>query len=520
MTSMEPIISAKHRAIIVPYTAEFNTVFEGSRVIDYQGSKRLVVDHSPFAHRFFRERGVTLPAPILTQYDWCGGTPFEIQKASAAMLTTQQRAYLLNAFGTGKTKTSLWAADFLIRTKRIRKVLVVAPLSTLQATWAREAFKTTPGLRVSVLYGTKEQRLKALNKDVDIYVINHDGVATVFEALRKRKDIDLIILDELAVYRNGGAIRTKMMGKLCTSEKWVWGLTGLPMPNDPTDVWAQCRLVTPWSVPSTMRAWRDKTMTHVGQFTWVPKPNAINDAFAAMVPSVRYTLEDVVELPELIEREVVIEQTPQQVLIYKELCRRLVADINNQQVEAINEAAKITKLLQISCGVVYTSTGTVRLNNEPRLEALTEVISEAQNKVIVFANFKHVVEVIRERLEREKISYRVATGDTPPKERGDIFNEFQDNSFGPRVLLAHPRCMSHGLTLTAADTIVWFGPCYDLELFDQANARIRRVGQKSKQQVLMFCGTKAEQVAYKLLLTKQKMSGSLMKMFEESTKNA
>jgi superfamily II DNA or RNA helicase len=436
----------------------------------------------------------------------------------STFLVFRRNGCIFASGNTGKTKTSLWAADFLIRTKRIRKVLVVAPLSTLQATWAREAFKTTPGLRVSVLYGTKEQRLKALNKDVDVYVINHDGVATVFEALRKRKDIDLIILDELATYRNGGAIRTKMMGKLCTPEKFVWGLTGGPMPNDPTDVWAQCRLVTPWSVPSTMRAWRDKTMTHVGQFTWVPKPNATADAFAAMVPSVRYTLEDVMELPELIEREIIITQSDQQVQVYKELCRRLVADIGNHQVEAINEAAKINKLLQISCGAVYTSKGVVHLDCENRLAALTEIISEAQHKVIVFANFKHTVEVIRERFEKEKIAFAKVTGDTPPKDRGQIFNDFQNNPFGARVLLAHPRCMAHGLTLTAADTIVWFGPTDDLEIFDQANARFRRVGQKRKQQVLMLCGTKAEQVSYKRLRTKQKMQGALLEMFEVNTK--
>jgi SNF2 family DNA or RNA helicase len=434
------------------------------------------------------------------------------------MLTTNQRAYLLNSFGTGKTKTALWSADWLMSQGQIRKALVVAPLSTLSATWAREAFRTVPGRTVSVVYGTKVQRERALDKDADFYVINHDGVATVLNKLKAMKNIDLIIIDELAVYRNGGAIRTKNMGKLCTPEKWVWGLTGAPMPNDPTDVWAQCRIVTPWTVPSTQRAWRDRTMIHVNGFTWVPKPNATSEAFTAMVPSVRYTLDDIMELPELIERQVPVTQSKQQVDIYKELCKRLVADVNQAQVEAINEAAKITKLLQISCGAVYTSKGTVRLDCGDRLDTLTEIISETQNKVIVFANFKHAVEMIHERFDTDKIPHRVVTGDTPHKERSQIFNEFQDNPLGPRVLLAHPQCMAHGLTLTSADTIVWFSPTYDLEIFDQANARIRRVGQKHKQQVLMLCGTKAEAVAYKRLQSKQKMQGSLLDMFELSTK--
>lgn len=515
-----PIISAKHQALIVPYSEEMAGVFTGiCRELDFQGTRKLVVPHNAFSHRVFRERGVELTAPITSYYSWNGGTPFAAQKKSAEMLTTQQRAYLLNAFGTGKTKTALWAADYLIQTKQIRRVLVVAPLSTLQSTWARETFQTTPGLRVSILYGTKEQRINALNKDADIYVINHDGVNTILNQLRAKKDLDLIIIDELAVYRNGSAQRTKNMGKLCTPNKWVWGLTGAPMPNDPTDVWAQCRLVTPWTVPATSRAWRDRTMTNVSSFTWVPKPHATAQAFAAMVPSVRYTLNDIVELPKVIERQIHITQSKQQEDIYRELCKRLVADLNQgHQVEAINEAAKITKLLQISSGAVYTSKGVVRLDPGSRLDELLQIIEETQNKVIVFANFKHTVEMVRERLEREKIAHEVVTGDTPHGERGRIFNEFQDNPFGPRLLLAHPQCMAHGLTLTAADTIVWFGPTYDLEIFDQANARIRRVGQKLKQQIIMLCGTKAESVAYKRLIAKQKMQGSLLDMFETSTK--
>jgi len=518
---LDVILSAKHQALIVPYSDEMAAVFTGvAREVQYQGSRRLVVPHNAFSHRVFREQGVALKTPIENFYDWCGGTPFAVQIASAAMLTTQQRAYLLNSFGTGKTRTALWAAHFLMLQGQIRKVLVVAPLSTLQSTWAREAFRTVPGLRVSVVYGTREQRLNALNKDADIYLINHDGVATVLAELRAKKNLDLIVLDELAVYRNGSALRTKNMGKLCTQNKWVWGLTGGPMPNDAMDVWSQCRLVTPWTVPSTQRAWKDRTMINVGQFTWVAKPNATAQAYAAMVPSVRYTLDDIMELPELIERQAQVTQSVQQADIYKELCRRLVADVNQTQVEAINEAAKITKLLQISCGAVYTSKGAVELDPGDRLDVLLDIISETQNKIIVFATYKHAVAMVGRHLDANHIAHRTVTGDTPHKERSDIFNEFQDNPFGPRVLLAHPVCMAHGLTLTAADTIVWYSAIYDLEIFDQANARIRRVGQKHKQQVVMLCGTKAEAVAYKRLQLKQKMQGSLLEMFENNTKGS
>jgi SNF2 family DNA or RNA helicase len=152
------------------------------------------------------------------------------------------------------------------------------------------------------------------------------------------------------------------------------------------------------------------------------------------------------------------------------------------------------------------------------MAALAQIINDTNNKIIVFANYKHAIEMISEQLTSDGTAHRVVTGDTPHKERSEIFNEFQDNPLGPRMLLAHPVCMAHGLTLTAADTIVWYGPTYDLEIFDQANARFRRVGQKHKQQVIMLCGTKAEAVAYKRLQSKQKMQGALLDMFETSTK--
>lgn len=520
LNTLDPIISVKHRAVVLRHNVDLAQAFMGiSNSLNYHGESRMVIPHNAFTHRVLKERGVVMKTPLESYYNFNGGVPFGVQIDSAAMLTTQQRAYLLNAFGTGKTRTALWSADFLIGAKQIRKALVVAPLSTLQATWAAEAFKTCPGLRVSVLHGDRKARLRALDKEADIYVINHDGVATILSELRAKPGLDLIILDELATYRNGTALRTKNMGKLCSPNKWVWGLTGSPMPNGPEDVWSQCRIITPWTVPSTMRAWRDKTMVPINQFTRVPKPHATDTAFAAMQPSRRYTLDDVVELPDVVIREIKVEQTEQQKLIYTELSKRLVAEVNAEQVEAINEAAKINKLLQVSCGAVYTSKGAVRLDCEPRIEAVLEAVNETRNKVIVFANYKHAVAMLHERFEKEGIAHFMVTGDTSSKERGDIFHDFQSNPFGPGLLVAHPQCMAHGLTLTSADTIIWYGPTYDLEIFDQANARIRRVGQKHKQQVLLLCGTRAESVAYARLQTKQKMQNALLDMLENNSRN-
>src|SRR5262249_34168329 len=156
--------------------------------------------------------------------------------------------------------------------------LVVAPLSTLQFVWAREIFNTLPSRRCAVLHGTRERRLERLaDKDVDIFIINHDGPKTILPEIEKlvaSGDIDALILDELAVYRNGTADRTKTMKKLAARMKWVWGLTGSPIPHSPTDAWAQASIVTPGTVPKYFGRFRDQLMTKVNQFKYVPKTDA------------------------------------------------------------------------------------------------------------------------------------------------------------------------------------------------------------------------------------------------------
>jgi SNF2 family DNA or RNA helicase len=236
-----------------------------------------------------------------------------------------------------------------------------------------------------------------------------------------------------------------------------------------------------------------------------------------MQPAVRFTLDDVVELPDLIERTVDIDLGTKQAQVYKQMEANAFTAIQNAEITAMNAGAVLNKLLQISTGWVYTREGeVVPLDNETRLEALVDAVLASDNKVIVFVPFKHALAGIRERLTQEGIDVACVSGDTPKGDRDQIFHAFQ-NTGKYRVIAAHPQCMSHGLTLTAADTIIWFAPTTSLEIFDQANARIRRVGQKHKQLVLMFQSTKAERQMYARLRSKQKVQNLLLDMFAEAS---
>jgi SNF2 family DNA or RNA helicase len=483
------------------------------------GHPTLIVPHGPTETYLLRKLGYDVPAPILSHYDWCGGNPFDVQMKTCAMLTMNQRAYVLNGMGTGKTKAALWAWDYLRSNGFAKKLLVVAPLSTLKFTWAREIFQTLPHVRVVVVHGSKAKRLEALDDPyADIFIINHDGLKVVADDIMARPEIDTLVLDELAVYRNGGSQRTKLTRKVAARMSWVWGMTGSPIPNEPTDAWAQCTIVTPHTVPKYFGRFRDEVMQRITQFKWAPKVDAVDKAFAAMQPAVRYTLDDVVELPELIERTHDVEMGPKQEKVYRALLDHAHAAIAAKEITAANAGAVMMKLLQISTGWVYTSDGeTVPLDNEKRIEALIDAINATDRKVLVFAPFKHALAGISAAITSEGINHAVVSGDTPANVRAHIFNLFQNtNSY--RVIVAHPQCLAHGITLTAADTVIWFAPVTSLEIYDQANHRIRRVGQKHKQLILQLQSTPVEKKIYAMLQKKQRVQDQLLELFAEASK--
>ena len=511
-------VSAKHKVIGVPVRPDIANLFPAAKQVTIEGKPMLVLRHGTDETKLLRNMGLDVPTPILAHYDWEGGTPFDIQRKTAAMLTMNKRAYVLNGMGTGKTKASLWSWRYLNLRGEAGKLLVLAPLSTLNFTWAREVFQTLPGVKVQVLHGTKAKRLQRLaDPEADVYIINHDGLAVIADELAKRTDIDTCILDELAVFRNGTATRTKVTRKVIATMKWVWGMTGSPVPNQPTDAWAQCSLITPNTVPKYFNRFRDEVMYKLTQFKWAPKQGALDRVFEVMQPAVRFTLDDVMELPDLIERTVDIEMGPKQAKVYKQMEEQAHTMVQSQEITAMNAGAVLNKLLQISTGYVYTREGdVVTLDNDERLTALVDAVNSTDRKVIVFVPFVHALEGIKKRLTSEGYDVRQVSGATPRMEREEAFNLFQNTS-AVKVLVAHPQCMAHGLTLTAADTIIWFAPMPNLEIFEQANARIRRIGQKHKQQILMFSATKAEQKMYAKLRAKQKVQNLLLEMFADAT---
>lgn len=516
------IISPKHKALVVPSSAQLANLFPDAPRLTHAGNDMMVVPYRPGETALLRNLGYDADAPILHTYDWAGGKPFEVQRKTCAMLTMNPRAYVLNGMGTGKTKAGLWAWDYLYSIGAAKKLLVLAPLSTLKFTWGREVFATLPHRKYTVLHGTKAQRLARLqDPEPDIYIINHDGVRTVKDEIEKLVAdgvIDTLILDELSVYRNAKAERTKLMVGFASKFTYVWGMTGSPMPNEPTDVWALAKIITPHTVPKYFRSFRDELMLKITQFKYVPKQDATQKAFDVMTPAVRYTLDDILELPEEVTQTIEVDMGPKQAKIYKALADTCHAMLERNEVNAANAGALLVKLMQVATGWVYDEKkNVVALDGDERIDALIDAIGAAEGKVLVFTPFKHTLAGISAALTKAGIEHATVSGDTPAGERADIFNLFQ-NTTKFKVIAAHPATMAHGLTLTAANVVIWFAPITSLEIFEQANARIRRVGQQMKQLYLQFVGSPVERKLYAMLHRRQSVQDGFLELFEEATR--
>jgi SNF2 family DNA or RNA helicase len=240
-------------------------------------------------------------------------------------------------------------------------------------------------------------------------------------------------------------------------------------------------------------------MYKVTQFKWVARPNAQDVVHQALQPAIRFTKDECLDLPEMtyVTREV--ELTPQQRKYYEALRKQLVVQASGEQVTAVNAAVGLSKLLQISCGAVYSDSGeTLEFDVKNRYKVLREVIDETQQKILIFVPFKHTIEILSDKLESDGFKTAIISGDVSAAKRASIFKSFQETP-DPRILIIQPQAAAHGVTLTAADTVVWWGPTPSLEIYAQANARAHRAGQRHPVTIVRLQGSNAEKHLYKML---------------------
>ena len=310
---------------------------------------------------------INIPSPIIRDYKWPGlYTPFNHQKITSQFLSLRDRAFCFNEAGTGKTSSVIWAADYLMSLGLIRRVLIVCPLSIMYSAWQADIFKTAMHRSVGVAYNADpNRRRKIISGEHEFVITNYEGVGIAAQEIGK-SGFDLIVVDEAQGYKTVSTKRWRVLNRLLTPSMKLWMLTGTPAAQSPLDAFGLAKLVAPSTVPRTHSVWRDKVMTQVTKFKWIPKPAARDAVFAALQPAIRFTKAECLDLPPVLYQTRDVPLTLQVSRYYKALKTQLFIEAAGEEISAVHAGAALSKLLQISC-----------------LSATTEVLTDSGWKYIV-----------------------------------------------------------------------------------------------------------------------------------------
>ena len=476
---------------------------KASRTLGQTPDGNIAVRHSIPTVKLLRNLGFEAPSPILTQYNWPGKfTPFGHQRIMADVLTINDRCFNLSEMGTGKTYAALWAADYLMSIGLVKRCLVIAPLSALHTIWKQDIFDILMHRSCAVAHGSREKRERALNMDVDFYITNHDGIGLtdVAKLVRRRKDIDLIILDEAHLFRNHGTDNYKFLNWVLERKARFWALTGTPTPNEPCDAWALIRLVNPTAVSPFKGNFKRQTMIEVTKFKWAPRKGHEDIVFKAMRPAVRFLKKECLDLPPQTTVKIQTRLTTVQKKAYEQLREDMILTGQGAPISAVNAADQINKLRQVLCGVIKDpKTGQYRLlDHHHRVNDLCQTIDTASAKVLVIVPFKGIIRSLEAELVARGYSCAVLNGDVSPGMRVKIVKNFKTQK-DPHILLCHPEVMATSLNLVEADLTIFYAPIYSNDQYRQVIERNNRTGQLLPMTVVRMAAHPLEWQIYRQL---------------------
>jgi len=453
--------------------------------------------------------------------------PFDHQQRTVEALVSNPRFFIFNDIGTGKTACICWALDNLFTYALIRHAMIVAPLSTIHSVWDREWRSVNDSVPPTILRSPSREKRRAalrtaLNSERSLTIINHDALYTIAEC-DEMKNLDIIVLDESALYRHPRTRRARTLFHIYRQHKvrGLWCLTGDPTPEAPTDIWATARLICPDKIPTYYTHFREQTMYKIDRWRYATRDDAQDKIARALSGHfIRYTREECLDMPPVIDREIEIELSAEQKQALRELRAHASAVIANSQINAINEADIINKMLQVSAGTVYRTDErgervAVRVGAPARIEAFLDIISSSSQPVICYAPFTAAHTYIAEELQAHGVDFVSVDGSTSDADRTRAFDAIQ--SAQTKVLLAHPRAMAHGVTLTRSNVIAWWVPIYSSEIYTQAIGRITRHGQNRSCYIIHLIGSDIERRVLRRLNEKRALAGTLLEYLESNS---
>jgi SNF2 family DNA or RNA helicase len=409
--------------------------------------------------------------------------PHPYQSYNIDRLLTHKVNGLFLDMGLGKTVITLTAIEDLKYNQfKVCKTLVIAPKKVAEATWSKEVAKWDhlKRLRVVVAIGTQAKRIKALNTPADVWVINRENVPWLVDHYRNAWPFDCVVLDEFTSFKNHQAKRFKALTWVRKSIDRIIGLTGTPAPNGLIDLWAQLYLLDEGKrLGKTIGQYRERYFEpdqrdRTTVFSYRPKPGAEEEIHRLIGDiCVSMKAEDYLSLPDCTVIDVPVVLDSKAKAQYDKLEKDMLLTIDESTIDAGSAAILTNKLLQLCNGAVYDQERCIIDIHKCKIEALSELIEGLNGKpLLVFYNFKHDVTRIKDSLKNSGL--RIRELKTPTDE-----NDWNNREID--VLLAHPASAAYGLNLQdGGNHVAWFGFNWSLELYQQANKRLHRQGQKEK----------------------------------------
>lgn len=405
--------------------------------------------------------------------------PHDYQRYCINRLLTDEAIGLLLDLGLGKTVITLTAVNDLKYNRfAVRRCLVVAPKKVAEATWGNEAAKWDhlKHLRIITVLGTKQQRIKALNTPGDVWVINRENVAWLVEHYRNAWPFDMVVLDELSSFKNHQAQRFKVLTWVRPHIKRIVGLTGTPAPNGLLDLWAQIFLLDQGQrLEKRITHYREKYFDrNYNGHGYMAKPGA-DDVIQRKIADLCVSMkaEDYLELPDCVPNVIPVALDSKAQKQYDQMEKELLLEVEGTEITATSAAALSNKLLQMCNGAMYDEDRHVFEIHDNKIEAFMELVEQLKGKpALVFYSFQHDLVRLKKSLEKTKL--RIRELKTPQ-------DQLDWNAGKVDILLAHPASAAYGLNLQdGGNHVVWFGLNWSLELYQQANGRLHRQGQKQK----------------------------------------
>jgi SNF2 family DNA or RNA helicase len=406
--------------------------------------------------------------------------PFDHQVKTTKFILKTPRALVTSDPGTGKTRSVIDA----FAKRRKGRMLVLAPLSILSASWGDDIKKFQPGITFAIAYA--KNREAAFKSDAEIVITNHDAAKWLAKNERLLEGFDTLCIDEFTAFKNKDSQRSKAILKIAARFKYRIAMSGTPNSNTILDIWHPTLIVDDGErLGKRFYGFRSAVCTsRFNGFAneWVDKPDA-QEIVAASIKdiNIRYRLEDCIDMPEQSVHTMCVQLTPAIMDQYKILAEDSVLYTGKATINAINAGARVKKLLQLCTGAVYTEDGVSAGIHEERYELVMQLVSERKHSLVAF-NWRHEREQLTKLADSMGIEYGVIDGETPANKRKDIVDRMQAGQL--QVVFAHPQSAGHGLTLTKATSVIWASPTYNAEHYQQFNRRIYRAGQTQKTEVI------------------------------------